>query len=646
MKAVLFGVMMLACVVPAAWAGDAPRPDIDAAVGTFQDGDILYVLVYTFGTDGRVVGGVYHPPTEDHIAAWNVTDGMTLVEPHSFTLADGDWGPVPGGYKDIILDGAPRTVVAVVDGPPEIIETVDAVPYTAENTRESGSYVLAKGDGERLIVLQIWFANNAVTHSIVHHFYGVDEPPIEVTGQTITVSGEKDTMIIINIDGQNYAAVNTVEGPPVLVDALEAATLGLGDITDLVPADYLRWNAPPRLLSVAVDASAVVDVFQDGDRVYAAVSGDDGATIHDITNPLEPEILIGNATEAAELIPQITECLGCEMLATGEGVVHVTMTNPERANLSVPEWFVLGEAAGRVAPEGTWAVVATADGGIILAETDPNTEVAVVRDGPNVWAVERDAGWETVFERSNHGGSYSDIVTFGDPGIRAYDMADPASPEKVGQDVLPSNYDGFGEAGRAITAEIGGETWVLVPARAEIPDGPIMVVSGLGSFKGGHSSHTIELFFTVRNTHHEPLTIFIDRLSIGGLMLEQYHSYSDFEASTHGDIRLRGPTAFGKVGPTDAYGPTAFNKIYTIYAFSETNIAYALVDTRPNFIYLEPGDHRTVRVYISDPCETENRAIYGCGPAKNNFDPKQASGSKHVVLVAEGYPAWTASSTR
>lgn len=440
-----------------AWA-DQPRPDTGVAVGIVHgDDNTLYVLV--FSTEGSGT-----------ITAWNATAGMAPVEPNPFSLDDAAWGS-DLGYAHFDLDGARHAAVAVVGGPPVIIQAIDAVPYVGENTGESWSFISIDANNERLAVQQRHGSDHYGFNITIYHFYGVGEPASEIREEfraawgkhqgrwnyTTTYFGAVEkfgvgweggpTMAVVSIDRMSYAAVNTVEGPPVLVDALEAATLGLGDITDITPADYLRWDHPPRLLATPVDASAEVAVLAGSDgNTYAVVFAGNTFNIHNITDPRNP-------LEVDSLSMQTTR------LAKGTGIMHVTLTHPVRGGYDVPDRFDLGGAAARVGPEGTWAVVATPDGGIVLAETHPNTAVAVLRDGGRVLAVERDGGWEEVY--TGRGGA-----TFGDPGVRAYDLADPASPVPVDPETLPPIQDGsFGAPGRAVTTEINGTAWVLVPVR-------------------------------------------------------------------------------------------------------------------------------------------------------------------------------------
>ena len=80
-------------------------------------------------------------------------------------------------------------------------------------------------------------------------------------------------------------------------------------------------------------------------------------------------------------------------------------------------------------------------------------------------------------------------------------------------------------------------------------------------------------------------------LNTGSLRLEQYRPYSGFEASSHDDIRLRGPTAFGMVGPTDAYGPNSDGP-YVVYAVPDLGAEYAFAGIQPGIIHLAPGGQR------------------------------------------------------
>ena len=232
---------------------------------------------------------------------------------------------------------------------------------------------------------------------------------------------------------------------------------------------------------------------------------------------------------------------------------------------------------------------------------------------------------------------------------------------------------GWGAPGRAVTAEIGGSTWALIPVREPLVDGPIMEVSSLstsvgrGSVSGGPES--VGASITVRNIHHESLTISADRLKIGKLVLEQRHSYSGF-ASDFGDIRLRGPTTYGFVGPTEASGLTRgltitneygyqapVTPVFVLYAVPELDVVFALVRTNIP-ITLAPGESKGIGITMIDPCENdEKREIPidgGCGPWDYNLDPrelkKKVTGIKaaydrptlpaEITLVAEGYPEW------
>lgn len=635
LKHITIQILLALCAIPAAaWAADGslPRPNLDVAVGIVQEGETLCVLV--FSAEG---GGT--------ITAWNMTDGGTPMEPNPFSLGDADWGS-DLGHAPLELDGEPHAIVAVVDGPPEIIRAVEAVPYTDENTNESWSYLQVRGDNERLVVQQTR-GHGFEYNGTMHHFYGVDEPPVEVQGLLPVDTGSDTTMTVVNIDGENYAVVNTVEGPPVLVDALEAATLGLGDITEATPADYVRWDHPPRLISVAVDLLAVVGVFDGGNgTAYASIGAGGATTIYDITNPLDRREVfpVGNATTLPGDAVQV---------ASGLGVAHAVLEHHGRAALDIPERFRLGDAAARFDPAGTWAVLAEAGGGILLIETNPNTAVAVVRDGARVLAVEEADGWEEV--RSG--------VNFGDPGVRVYDMADPGAPRMIDAGALPQYVPGA--PGRAITAEIDGAAWALVPVREDLVDGPVMEVGSLDS-NLRLADDSLSASISVRNVHHEAITVSVDRLTIGDLVLEQYHSYSSFGASAYGDIRLRGPTTYGFIGPTEAYGATGgltidtpsgrvltVPAVHVVYSVPDLGVVYAFARSNAPTV-LAPGEAKTVGFTLIDPChdgiEHEIPIDGGCGPWDYDLDPMELAGElrrfdwrqptapAEITLVAEGYP--------
>ena len=244
--------MLAACALAAAhpaWAD--PVPDLGVAVGIVWDGGLPYALTFD-------------PETELGEAAWNVTGGMDLVWPHPYTVDDIEWGSELG-YAHIPLDGARHAVVAAVDGPPVLVHIGDAEPYLGENSRESGSGMAVQWNGGLLVVTQGWWTGPDFSYA-THHFSGAEGPPVEFRcppevcapfhihprdGNPIEIQGRlsvgwdsEPTMVLVNVDGAPHAVVNTVEGPPVLVDPMEAAALGLGDITVMEPHTCAWRNGP------------------------------------------------------------------------------------------------------------------------------------------------------------------------------------------------------------------------------------------------------------------------------------------------------------------------------------------------------------------------------------------------------------------
>ncbi len=721
MKHTTIPVLLALCVIPAVAVADGfqPKPDLGVAVGIVQEEGSLYVLVLS-------------PENGGTITAWNATDGVTPMGENPFSVDDAEWGPKLG-YAHFELDGVRHAAVAVVKWLPEIIRAVDVVPNMEKNTRAVAYNIAVQGDDDGLLVTQVrwgpdidcpplfgpgicepmpcwsdcspertplsgpngtWFNWQDLKRiTTAYQFHDTDEPPVETAipsrGTSFSYAAHDATLVVVEIDERHYAVVNPVDGLPVIVNALEAATIGLGDITSVTPADRMWWDLVrpdhrARMQVVATDPAAEISVLDGGSgTAYATVTVGNATTIYDITDPLDPRkvVLAGNATPP-----------GAIQVATGLGVAHATLVHPERASLDIPDRFRLGDAITRIGPEGTWAVVAIPGGGIVLAETHPNMEISVVRDGGRVLAVEYDGGWEEVYgglTRNEETRQYEHrVATFGDPGVRAYDITDPALPKHVRPDSLPPHIlgepnesgnvaagggtagfspsgDGWGEPGRTLTAEIGGSTWALIPVREPLADGPIMEVSSLST--GVDVSHkSVGAFITVRNIHHESLTISVDRLKIGNLVLEQHHSYSGLAASDFGDIRLRGPTTYGFVGPTETYGKTRgltitneygnqdpVSPVYVVYAVPELDVVFAFVRAGPTT--LAPGESKTIGVVMIDPCENDEKRNIpidgGCGPWDYNLDPRELAGPRagyrittdpaEITLVAEGYPEWT-----
>ena len=243
--------LLASCALAAAhpaWA-DGPAPDLSVAVGIVWD-DMGLPYALTFDAE-----------TELGEAAWNITDGMDLVWPHPYTVDDVEWSGTLG-YAHIHLDGERHAVVAADDGIPVLVQVGEAEPYRGGDL----SLIRVHGNSDRVLVLQSSFVENWETvrrqalaehpsvpiHEVpntwatatAYHFYGVGEPPVEVAvpgaGNRPSYEGPDPTMLVVSIDGLNHAVVNMVAGPPVLAGPMEAAALGLGDITVMEP-DVCVW---------------------------------------------------------------------------------------------------------------------------------------------------------------------------------------------------------------------------------------------------------------------------------------------------------------------------------------------------------------------------------------------------------------------
>ena len=229
--------LLVSCALAApasVWA--APTPDLSVAVGIVWD-DMGLPYALTFDAE-----------TELGEAAWNITDGMGLVWPHTYTVDDIEWGNQLG-YTHIHLDGERHAVVAADDGIPVLVHVGEAEPYTGENSFESGSGMEVNWGGGHLVVIQKWwtgYPGNATT--AIHSFHDAAGPAAEFSCMLDLchnlIRYDDHPHRVVHIDGEPHMVVNTVDGPPVLAGPMEAAALGLGDIT-AIPPDVCVWYDGP-----------------------------------------------------------------------------------------------------------------------------------------------------------------------------------------------------------------------------------------------------------------------------------------------------------------------------------------------------------------------------------------------------------------
>lgn len=672
-----------------------PMPNLDAAVGIVWENGIQYAL--TFTADGGVSD-----------TAWNVTNMMAPISPHTYTIDDAEWGNNMG-YTHILLDGVRHGVVAALDGPPVLVQVGDAEPYMDNIITESGevitdepgSVIRVRVESGLIVATQTWWTGDGQnTTDATHHFQSVHEPPTEAPrpdwyGKSHSAVWDP-TMIIVGIRGQNYAVVNMVDGPPVLADAMKAAALGLGDISGIVPVDYVRLDIPPRMQAMPVDESAAIHILADmAGGTYAAVWWNGDARVYDITNPLEPRAvdmynvvgldapwgvgdaphiwfesqMYGNVTlhePGTVPAPYIREfpagtlfdpfgrvydgrslyhhdALRVSVLdmfdrlpgdahpSHGTSIAYANLVHAGRAGHAIPVWFDSASVEERARADGVWAVVAYGDT-VTLAETRPDTEVAVAYDAGRTYVMERVAGTNTVL---------------------VYDIADPASPEPVDAAVP---YDGeWGAPGQAITHDMGDTTWALVPVRDEHIEGEIMVISSVSATVG--KLDQIYAGATVRNVHYEPIVVRIDRVDIGHspshkIILEQSHKYSAFESPGDGAVRISGPVDGGYFGPSVAYPAVEEIKQYDHYHdrpeyYGDVNIIYSaekwgrvLAYTQvEDYVRLAPGESERISVVVYDPCKKDDGSISmpnACGLGGAALSHGYVSSGNDVVLEYTG----------
>ena len=659
--------------------------------------------------------------------AWNITDGMSPVRPNPYGADDAEWGQM--GYAHLYLDGEKYGVVATVGGPPALTPVRDVEAYVAESEHEVKSAIDTSGGPGVLSVTQMNLGVGWLNYTLVNHnFYSVDEPAVAAPDGGTSIPMRNPTKMVVNIDGQNYAVINTIEGPPVLADPMEAAALGVGDITSVQPADYLRLDVPLRMQAIQVDTTAHVQILKSpqydtvyisqgsgdpsgvrlftGVHTYAAVWAGGLLRIYDITDPLRPHEIAYDRTTGLDapwrwgsaprdigfaapgygnetlsipqyvtdipyprLIPggsilKAVQKLPEDLPAQGTGVAYANLVHPERADHTIPGRFNFGAVEPWVGAEGPWAVIYTGNG-IALAEVNPNAAIAVIRDGGQTYVVERDSGWHS---SANH--------------VSAYDVSDPAEPVKTDPATWPpsaaAEYGrlfepqarGWGDEGRAAVAGFDGIEWALIPVRQEYAGGPIMEVSGLSAGLSTHYAN-YNAGVDVRNIHHEPITVNIDRVELGlggALILEAAHRYSDFESPETGAVRIiQAPGRNIYSDPTPAYPATEVkNRLETIFGSTSTahviysssynpssydNRVFAYV-TGGNPIHLAPGEAKRISVGIYSPCldDTPYELPGACGIGGARLDLGSLSLTDwsgpdrntikfaEITVVANGYP--------
>lgn len=659
-----------------------PRPDYETAIGIVWDDGIPYAL--TFTAEGELGD-----------AAWNITDGMARIEPHQYTVDDAEWGNNMG-YTHMLLDGERHGVVATatvygppgaaaVAGPPVLVHVGDAEAYTEENTHESGSFIKVQGNNLRLVVTQTWWAGHDLNQTTTtHHFHSVDGPPVEAPrpstyGNPFHYAGEDTTKLVVSIDGQNHAVVNTVDGPPVLVDVMGAAALGLGDISSTVPTDYMKWNVPPSLQTVPIDESAEIRIMEVGHgRTWAAINYTGHVRIYEITNP--HDIVPANLHHDDD--PERLWAEYDRILGSGFGMMHASLEHPGRAAYDIPERLNIGMEAPRLDPAGAWVVAVSPDGTVSAHETDPNTAVSITYEGGRTYASERDAGWHDAVH-----------------DIRSYDITDPASPVLVNRTV-PYDME-WGELGRAATAHADGAAWALIPVRDEhvagpaiesktrtvnvlyegpmgipitISTGPVMEVTGLSARHGVNDQ--VHAGATVRNIHHEPITVRIDRLVVGQfdntrLVLDKSHQYSQFESPGYSAVWLSGPTSgAGYFGPAISkpaqtieqdrglYRTEYYPGVRIVYSAEQWGRVFAYVQATDS-ITLAPGESKRISATVytacaSDPTILPSIDACGLGGASLSLGVVGSSDGMfrdiwqnrfyhnvELTLVVDGHPEWT-----
>lgn len=630
---------------PAApWSAPEPyyaRPDMRANLGLAWEGGLPYAA--TADDDAS-------------LAVWNITGGMAPVHAHNYTLNDFEWGT---GHFYIDLDGMRHGVVAVVDGPPELVN-IDGIDIDWSAIGDRAGTTLQVGSGPEMSVRQV-YRNSTTGEYPEYTFRGPGAPAtVGIAARDWNPGGgttEVDVAGLVSVGWQPHALVETASGAPVLVDAVTAAALGLPDpaapgfakgvMSLWDDAGGVRWNgidpdwewterpylwwspSEPRMEVIPVDAVPVRILDGGCARTYAAVGGPDSLQIFDITNPLEPRIVepVGEAE-----IPWLYDEEA--VLDSGIGVAHAELRNPERAAYQIPKHFVVVDERPRLDASGTWAVAALRGGGLAISEVHTGATVEVSYGDGIVWAAERGSGWEDVVD------------------TRAYDITDPESYEQASPYGSPGVADA-GEPGRAVTVDIGNATYALASAR-EDPTVPVLNITNLrASFDGWDR---ISVIYEVTNLHHEPLEVWVDRAVAGNpypstLILEQSHPYSAFESPGLGSARISGNTAGGYFGPSAAefgedvphskYGYESHHRdVRILYSSEAYGRVFAYVQMQDS-VNLDPGETKRVGIGITSPCHTQPSIEIpeACGLGGVSLAGGGISTS-HIglALVADGFP--------
>lgn len=616
-----------------------PRPDYNTAIGVVWDGSLPYALTFTAAGE---LGDT----------AWNITDNMSRLYPNPYTVDDAEWGNRMG-YTYMYLDGERYGIVAVAGGlPPVLVGIGEAEPYMGDGVvvnRDGGatgpwSYLQVSVDSGLLVVQQS-HGYDREYNGTLYHFHGADEPPVEVQGELSPNLVGDYTMIVVNVNGRNHAVVNMVDSPPVLADVMEAAALGLGDISGTTPISYVQLDAPPTLQAVQIDTGAEIRTMDVGtDRTWAAVNYGGQVHIYEITDPHDiVRANLHHTENATQLWEEYDRVLG-----TGAGIVHAVLEHPGRAGYDIPKRLNVVQDFPRLDAAGTWAVTVSPGGGISVMEADPNTAVSVAYADGRTYAAERDAGWS--------GGEHD---------IRTYDATDPANVVRANH----THYGMWGEPGRAaIISADNNMTWALVSVRDDYVEGPVMEITDFNVRTGG-----INADVEVRNIHHEPITVRIDRLKVSNVVMEVAHPYSSFESPGYGAVRISGPTVGGYYGPTQAYlgqdipykRPLG-NGVYDHGTHWDTHVIYSNEKYGRVFAYvqdtgsirLEPGESKSIGATIHVPCGSEPRIKLpnACGLGGASLALGWISGGDpyfdydvlayiypdaELTLVVDNHPEWT-----
>ena len=627
------------------WISPEPhyaRPDMRANIGLVWEEGAPYALTVDDGVN---------------ITVWNVTDGMSPVPTHNHTINDAEWST---GHFHVHIDGIKHGVVAVVGGPPELVN-IDGMEIDWSPIGDRiGTTLHVSGDAE-MSVRQI--VRNTTTGEYPEYtFLGPGAP--SATGIAAhdwrpgRTSGWVDVAGVVSVGWQPHALVETTSGIPVLVDAVTAAALGLPDpaapgfakgVMSLwddaggvhwsgVDPDwhwterlYLWWSPyEPRMDVIPVDAVPVRILDGGCARTYAAVGEHGSLQIYDISNPLEPRMVepVGEGD-----IPWLHD--EGAVLDSGVGVAHVELRNPERAAYQIPNHFRVVDELPRLDASGTWAVAALRGGGLAISEIHSGATVEVARNGTVVWAAERGSGWDDVVD------------------TRAYDITNPESYSQASPYGAPGVAEA-GEPGRAVAVDVDNATYALASVR-EDPTTPVLNITNLRASHDGWDR--ISVIYEVTNLHHEPLEVWVDRAVVGDpypstLILEQSHPYSTFESPGLGSARISGNTAGGYFGPSAAefgedvphtkYGYESFHRdVRILYSSEAYGRVFAYVQMQDS-VHLDPGETKEVGIRITAPCVQNEPSIEtpeSCGLGGAALITRNISMS-HVglALVAGGFP--------